>query len=137
VERRENEEVQSDEGRGRVAREREDESSLSFLLHVKVGRRDSWFEWDCCKSCRLAWFHRYAAKMDRASKLSLDGGFEKVEFAHGNTASGDDNVDSGVAGGGGTTEGRSKGLFKLAAGRISGDAEIDGRETPGSEAGYE
>ena len=74
--------------------------------------------------------------MDRSAEGSLDGGFEEVEFAHGDTAGRDDYVDAGL-GFSDASEGVAEALLECSHWSVAGDAEIDGRETPRGKAGEE
>ena len=67
-----------------VARERED--ALGDVVAGVV------FDRDCRKSGGLPRLHVYAAKVDCSTKGALNGGFEEVKFAHGDTARGYNHV---------------------------------------------
>ena len=59
----------------------------------------------------FAGLHVDAAEVDGAAEGALDGGLEEVEFAHGDAAGGDDDVDAGEGGAEGGFEGAgSKGV---------------------------
>lgn len=74
-----------DDTRSRVARQRKHHRVDSG---AGVG-----FDRDGGESGRFAGFHGYAAKVDGAAELALEGWFEEVEFAHADAAGGDDDVD--------------------------------------------
>lgn len=88
--------MKSYDSRSGVAWQREDGFNYSLTGVV--------FQWDCGKGGRLAGLHVYAAEVDGAAEGALDGGFQEVEFAHGDAAGGDDDVDF--------AKGVAEGLFK-------------------------
>ena len=112
------EEMEGRDSGGRVAGEGENETGLRV---ARVG-----FAGDGGESGRFARFHRHAAEMDGPAEGALDGRFEQVELAHGDAAGGDDDVDA--------AHGCAQSFFE-GAGRVGGDAQVDGFEAPAADGG--
>ncbi len=64
----------------------------------------------------FAGFHGDAAEMDGAVEGAFEGGFQEVEFAHGDAAGGDEEVDGGEGGEEAVFEGRLSGWCSLVGG---------------------
>lgn len=81
----EDEEVQGDEGGGGVAGEGEDHTGV-------WGAVGGFEEGDGGEGARFSRLHSDTAEVDGPAEGAFDGGFEEVEFAHGDAAGGDDDV---------------------------------------------
>ena len=92
--------MQRDEGGGRVAGEGEDETLLAAAAGGGGG-----LEGDGTEGGGFAGFHGDAAEVDVPAEGALDGWFEEVEFAHGDTACCYD--------GGHAEEGGAEGAFEV------------------------
>lgn len=98
VQARKHEQLERRDGAGRVTGEREDDGGAVAGAGLAV------FEGDRGEGGWFAGFHRDAAEVDGAAEGALDGWFEQVELAHGDTAAGDDEVDA--------TERAAQGVFE-------------------------
>lgn len=73
------------------------------------------FDGDGGEGGGLAGFHGHAAEVDGAAEGAFDGGFEEVEFAHGDAAGGYYDVD--------VAEGEAEGFFEGVGSVVDGISE--------------